>query len=193
MPIKRFIFFLKIVFLYQNKNTIFLISGINKKRLVSFRQSGVTLIELIVFIAVSGIIIISLSTVFRQVMVSLTKPSLDNQLTEMAQYQLNTVLSHRYDENSTNDGIPCDVMVPCAGMGVDAGESLTSLHSLDDVDDFDGFVDIPRPGFTREINVSYTGAEFGIANQYAKRIDVTVASSTIGGSTLTLSAYKVNQ
>jgi len=161
-----------------------------------FRQSrryqhGFTLIELIVFIVVMGIIVVSLSAVFRQAMTSLEEPTVNNKILDLAYSQLTTVLSRRFDENSPNDGNPCDVTVPCSGVGLDAGESLSNSAFLDDVDDFNGYSDIPETGFTRTIRVSYSGILLGIPQVYAKRIDVSVSASN--GESITVTAYKVNQ
>lgn len=154
------------------------------------KQKGVTLIELIVFITVTAVIAVSLSAVFQQAMSSLNQPIVNNQLTDMARSQLNAVLSRRFDENSPTDGTPCGVVIPCAGFGLDAGESLSDITHLDDVDDFDGYSDNPRAGFSRTVRVSQSGASFGIAQSHAKRIDVTVSSTA--GDSLVLTAYKVN-
>lgn len=175
-----------------NKTFLFL-SRPNKKTSAKCNQRGVTLIELIVFIAVSSIVILALSVVFRQAMVSLQQPSINSQILDMAQYQLNTILSHRYDEASSEDGIPCDIQIACMGIGIESGENQNNIRSLDDVDDFNGLIDIPRSGFSRSVIVTYAGNQLGIANQYAKRIDVTVSSSSVNNASLTLSAYKINQ
>lgn len=154
------------------------------------KESGVTLIELIVFIVVTAIIMVSLTTVFRQAMVSLEQPAINNQMLDLARSQLEAVLSRRFDENTPSDGSPCDTLNPCAGVGLDSGESLLNTNSLDDVDDFNGYADTPIPGFTRTVGISLDGAALGIQQQYAKRIQVTVR--TDGGSSLVLTAYKVN-
>lgn len=173
--------------------TFFSKCSLQIKNTAGSNQQGVTLIELVVFITVSSIIILALSVVFRQAMVSLQQPNLNNQILEMANYQLNTILSHRYDEASSGDGIPCDILIPCVGIGIESGENQNNIPSLDDVDDFNGLVDIPRSGFSRTVSVAYAGSQLGIANQYAKRIEVTVSSSSGNNATLTLSAYKINQ
>lgn len=155
------------------------------------RQQGFTLIELISFIVVMGIIVVSLSAVFRQAMRSLEEPTVNSKILDLAYSQLNEVLSRRFDESSPNDGSPCDVSVPCSGIGLEAGESLTNSEFLDDVDDFDGYSDIPETGFTRSVRVSSGGALLGIPQAYAKRIDVSVTASS--GASIVVTAYKVNQ
>ncbi|MGH1440452.1 MAG: type IV pilus modification PilV family protein [Cellvibrionaceae bacterium] len=155
------------------------------------RQQGFTLIELISFIVVMGLIVVSLSAVFRQAMTSLEEPTVNSKILDLAYSQLNTVLSRRFDENTPDNGTPCDFTVPCAGIGLDAGESLSNSDFLDDVDDFNGYSDIPETGFTRIVRVSNSGTLFGILDAYAKRVDVSVTASS--GESIVVTAYKVNQ
>jgi len=154
-------------------------------------QRGVTLIELIVFIVVIGIMVVSLSAVFRQAMISLEQPIRDNKMLDLAHSQLNAILSRRFDENTPIDGTPCDISIPCAGIGLDVGESLSNTDFLDDVDDFNGYSDIPELGYTRSVNVMSSGVLLGLQASHAKRIDVTVTN--IDGDSLVVTAYKVNQ
>lgn len=155
------------------------------------KQSGVTLIELIVFMVVSAVISVSLASVFRQAMISLERPTINSQMLDIAHSQLNIVLAQRFDENTPNDGTPCDIVIPCAGFGLDSGENLNNLNGLDDVDDFDGYNDSPRAGFIRSVSVTPYGGQFGIQAQYVKRVDVRVTADN--GDTIMLTAYKVNE
>lgn len=154
-------------------------------------QQGFTLIELISFIVVMGVIAVSLSTVFRQAMTSLEEPTVNSKMVDLAYSQLNAVLSRRFDENTPDNGTPCDFSIPCAGIGLDAGESLSNSDFLDDVDDFNGYSDIPEVGFTRTMRVTSSGTSLGITQAYAKRIDVSVSAPS--GDSIVVTAYKVNQ
>ena len=154
------------------------------------KMAGVTLIELITFIVVTAVIVVALSAVFRQTMHAFGQPLMESKLVYFAQSQLDSVLSRRFDENSPNDGTPCDLVITCSGLGYESGENANNPNRWDDVDDFNGYTDSPELGYTRTVSVAYSGSNFGIDNSHAKRIDVTVIASN--GNQIILTAYKIN-
>ncbi len=151
---------------------------------------GVTLIELLVFITVTSVIVASLAGVYRQTIVSGNHSLINNQLLSLAQSQLEEIVSRKYDENSPIDGTACDRVIPCSGIGLESGENIRVPQSFDDIDDFNGYTDEPLPGFTRRVNVAYSGANFGINQQHVKRISVSVIASS--GESISLHGYRVN-
>ena len=77
-----------------------------------------------------------------------------------------------------------------SGGGLDEGEDLTLINTLDDVDDFHLYEDIPEVGYTRTISVVSAGVDFGVVNEQAKRITVTVTSPQ--GVSMSLTSYRFN-
>lgn len=152
---------------------------------LQWRQSGVTLIELIVFIVVISLTLGALLGVYRYSMVNSVDPLVRLRLLELAQSQLDIALTYRYDENTPSGGVPaCGSLVPsgqpsapaCAGSG-----GINALH---------GKTDSPFPGYTRSVTVVAAGADLQLANDQAKR--VTVVVSAPNGESLTLTAYRAN-
>ncbi len=170
----------------------------NRKSLIHdmMIQKGFTLIELIAFMVVMGIVIVAVGTAFQHSIVRMQDPLIKHQLLSMAQSSLDETLSRRFNENTPTGGVPaCGVMlntvlIPCASAGLDAGESIMDINSLDDVDDFHGFQDIPATGFSRSIQVVSAGEDFGMNSNDAKFISVTVTSPN--DQTITLSVYRFN-
>ncbi|MGH1486117.1 MAG: type IV pilus modification PilV family protein [Cellvibrionaceae bacterium] len=151
---------------------------------------GFTLIELIVFIVVIAMTTVVLGKIYQHSLTSLNTPLIKHQLSLMAQSKIEAISARKFDENTPADGTACDLLVPCAGIGLEAGESLSNTTTLDDIDDFHGYNDSPRPGFSRRVDVVYAGTDFGLSLQAAKQIRVSVSANT--GENITLSVYRVN-
>ena len=135
---------------------------------------------------VVGLALSSMVLVYNQSVANSVDPIIRVQMAELAQSQLDEVLARKYDENTPTGGIPaCGSAeigaVACAGMGLDAGESLANDTSLDDVDDFNGYSDTPYPGYTRSVSVTIVGN--------TKQITVIV---TAPNNQLSLSAFRAN-
>lgn len=148
-------------------------------------QSGVTLIETIVFIVVISIALVALVKVFNQNVIQSVDPAIRIQALERGQALLDDILARRFDENTPTGGVPaCGSATgpACAGIGADA--------AFDDVGDYHGVVQTFGTGFSAAVTVTEAGSEIGLANSSARRITVVVDSPD--GKSLTLSAYKVN-
>lgn len=148
-------------------------------------QSGVTLIETIVFIVVISIALMALLKVFNQSVMQSVDPAIRIQALERGQALLDDILARRFDENTPAGGVPAcgsSAGSACAGISADAG--------FDDVGDYHGFSQSFGVGFSAAVTVTQAGSELGLANTLARRITVVVNSPD--GETLTLSAYKVN-
>ncbi|AFU98050.1 type IV pilus modification PilV family protein [Simiduia agarivorans] len=150
-------------------------------------QSGISLIELVVFIAIVGIALVAILNVFNQSIRASVDPMINIKGIEMAQAQLDRVLARKFDANTPTGGVPAcgsaePGAVPCAGIVPDT--------AFDDVGDFNGDVLVPEPGYTLTTQVVEAGAEIGLANPQARRITVQV--DLPGGESIQLSAYKVN-
>jgi len=143
-----------------------------------FISKGFTLIELIAFIVIIGILMVAMGGLFQYASVRANTPLINSQLISMAQSQLDETLSRRYDEASPTGGVPaCNTgSLLCVGIGLDAGENINDASTLDDVDDFNGYQDIPQTGYARRVSVAFAGSDFSINNEHAKKITVTVTA-----------------
>ena len=153
--------------------------------LINNKQRGVTLIETIVFLVVTSIALVALVNVYSFAVVSSVDPAVRTRALELAQAQLDEVLSRKFDENTPTGGVPaCDT----AGGPVCLG--ITPDADFDDVGDFDGFVNNSDPNHTVTVAVVDAGDEIGLPLTRARRISVTV--DLPGADALVLSVYKVN-
>ena len=164
------------------------------KKNITMPERGFTLIELIAFIVVVGLSLTTIGSVFQHSVIRIQDPLINSHLLSMAQSQLDEVLSRKFDENTPTGGVPVcgssDISDPCAGIGLDLGEDLSAIATLDDVDDFHLYQDIPAVGYTREVSVVSAGIDFGVDNDQAKRITVTVTSPQ--GVAMSLASYRFN-
>ena len=164
------------------------------KKNITMPERGFTLIELIAFIVVIGLSLTTIGSVFQHSVIRIQDPLINSHLLSMAQSQLDEVLSRKFDENTPTGGVPVcgssDGSDPCAGIGLDLGEDLSAIATLDDVDDFHLYQDIPAVGYTREVSVVSAGIDFGVDNEQAKRITVTVTSPQ--GVAMSLASYRFN-
>ncbi|MGS2717653.1 type IV pilus modification PilV family protein [Eionea flava] len=156
---------------------------------------GFTLIELIAFLVVVGVSMVAIGSVFLYATERSQNPLINSRMLAMAQSQLDEISSRKFDENTPTGGVPaCDTTinnaVACSGIGLDTAEILTSSSTLDDVDDFHLYQDEPDTGFLREVVVVMAGDDFGVSNDQAKRITVTITSPQ--GVSMSLSTYRFN-
>ena len=106
------------------------------------KQSGITLIELVVTIVILGVALVSLSGVIGGGASRNSDIAVQIRATALAQAYLDEILGKRYDENTRNGGIP-----PCQAMGppprrctleASLGAEESTRARLDDVDDYHG-------------------------------------------------------
>lgn len=160
------------------------------------RQSGFTLIEMIVFMVVVSIGLATLLLAYNHAVSRGTDPVIRVRLLELAQSRLDDVMARKYDETSPIGGIPAcgsaESGAPACGgaIGADSGENSANPASLDDVDDFHNASDTPYTGYTRTVSVAFAGSELGVANNQAKRITVTVTAPN--SEQFSLSSYRTN-
>ena len=134
-------------------------------------QSGVSLIELIVFIVVVSIALLALVGVYRQATINNPDPIIRMRALEAAQSLLDEIISLKYDEQTPTGGVP-------ACTTCDNNPDL----NMDDVDDYHYFLDEPYPNY--ELSVSVTTAN------NIKLITVSVTTPT--SETFLLSAERAN-
>lgn len=165
------------------------------------RTRGFTLIEIIVSIVAFGIVITLMIVAFAPNIRRGADPLFSVRAAELGQSYLEEILGKRFAENSPpGNGLRCgETGGPGACSAIGADEA--GHNNYDDVDDYDGLDEIPpidssgnaRTGYENfrvQVSVVYAGADIGVANTDAKRIDVTVTDPT--GSVMRFAAYKAN-
>lgn len=147
------------------------------------KQRGVTLIEVVLFIVVLAIALVAILRVFNLAVTRSVDPLIRVRAIEIAQAQLDEILSRRFDENTPVGGVPaCNSTngVTCLGITADT--------DFDDVGDYHLFTQTFSAGYALTVNVIAEDAE-------TRRISVTVNLpdlSSSSDSSITLSAYRVN-
>lgn len=152
----------------------------NKLSSHRLRISGVSLIEMVVFMVVVSIALLALVGVYRQATINNVDPIVRILALEAAQSKLDEILSLKYDEQTPTGGIPaCDSVQ----LGAVACDNNTE-NNFNDVDDFNGRteVDTPLAGYTRNVSV--------VTDTNIKLITVSVTTPT--GETILLSAERAN-
>jgi MSHA pilin protein MshD len=139
-------------------------------------QSGVSLIELIVFIVVVSIALLALVGIYRQATINNADPIIRMRALESAQSLLDEIISLRYDEATPTGGVPA-----CPTVGANACNNLPD-DNMNDVDDYHNFSDTPYPNYVRSVSVT-------TANNI-KLITVSVTTPT--NETFLLSAERAN-
>lgn len=148
-------------------------------------QSGVTLVELIVFIVVVTLALGGLLSVYRHSVVNSVDPLVRLRMLELAQSQLDIALTLGYDQNTPPGGVPaCGSLVPSGQPSAPACIGSGGVSVLNNQ------VDSPFPGYTRSVTVVAAGTDLQLANDQAKRITVVVSAPN--GESLTLTAYRTN-
>lgn len=164
------------------------------------KQSGLTIIELVVTIAILGIALVSVASIVSLGTSRSADTLLETRAIALAQAYLDEILGRRFDERSDRSGLrPCYGLGsgparPCtdaASFGPDTGEG-TNRARWDDVDDYQGRVEgdgeniplmdaagNPRSGYENfhvAIAVRYAGSDqaWGKTDTEAKYITVTV-------------------
>ena len=157
------------------------------------RSRGVTLVELVVFIAVVAVALVGLLAVFNRAVTASIDPIMQVRALELAQARLDEVLSRKFAENTPTGGVPACGSFDAGGGACTAIQGITADPGLDDVGDYDG-ASATDTGYTVSVSVTAAGEDLVTANalpsNQARRVTVTVTLPD--STTLQLSAYKVN-
>ena len=163
------------------------------------KQSGVTLVELVITIVVLGIALSALVSSLSQGIGQSSTPMWEGKALELQQAYLDEILAMAFDDAT-----------PVGGGEVLAADNPCTLSNegqartnFDDVDDYNGLNDTPPVLIDSTIDmsqyaqyqvtagVSCAGTEVGLSNdRLAKRITVTVTAPA--GVSRTVSVYKGN-
>lgn len=174
-----------------------------KNRIVnnSSSTSGYSLIELVVTIALTSLVVVVFLSFFSSIQLQSTEPVFQVKAAELGQAYLEEISLKKYDHNSPNgNGNRCNDSGPAcsATLTSEGGETRITYN---DVDDYHNLSDSPpqdalgnvRSGFNNfsvDIQVSYAGADLGLAAQDLKRIEVIV--TTPDGTQFPFSQYRGN-
>lgn len=143
-----------------------------------YSQSGVSLVEMIVFIVVVSIALLALVGVYNQATINNADPIIRVRALEAAQSKLDEILALKYDENTPTGGIPaCNSGVPTSVACNNATDT-----NMNDVDDYNGLGDVPYTGYSRTVSVT--------TNNNIKLIQVRVTAPS--GETVLLAAERAN-
>lgn len=162
------------------------------------RQTGVTLIELIISIVVIGIALAALISNLSSGIARSANPLLEQQALALSQAYLNEITAMAFDDQTpVGGGQVSSSQNPC----VQSNEGQ-SRENFDDVDDYHGLVEQPPQlietsldlirlqEYSVSISVNCAGSDLGVANEYAKRILVSIRLP--GGDVRSASSYKGN-
>lgn len=160
------------------------------------RQTGVTLVEMVVVIVILAIALTTLTQMLSQVTVSGAYTYDETMAIELGQSYISEIIGRRYDENSPLGGIP-----PCGAPSAAACSTSfndgESRASYDDVDDYDGLDELPqRVDGSGGVEAREGYANFRVAvsvsqaTSTAKRITVTITQPN--SETIDLTVYKTN-
>jgi MSHA pilin protein MshD len=156
-------------------------------------MNGATLLELIVFLVIVGVSLVAFLNIFTSSQTVAVDPLIRVRGLELAQAQMDDILSRKFDENTPVGGVPA-----CNSSGGPACLGISPESGYDDVGDFHNFSDTTRsPGYTINVSVTEAGLELGLAsNDQARLIQVSVqtpgTSRAAAADVVSLSAYKVN-
>ncbi|WP_148861648.1 type IV pilus modification PilV family protein [Marinobacter fonticola] len=158
------------------------------------RQSGATLVELVMTIVIISIAVAGVVGAFATIAGRSADPLNQTRAVELAQLYLDEILAKKYDELTPEGGVP-----PYTG-GCNINTDEVDRADFDDVDDYHNLTDNPPKspvtniagysGFQVAVSVACAGGEVGLAAANAKRIRVTI--TTPGGPVFDFSAYRAN-
>lgn len=164
-------------------------------RLAAGRQSGATLVELVMTIVIISVAIAGVVGAFALITGRSADPLNQTRAVELAQLYMDEILTQRYDDNTPQGGTPA--YSGGCNIGAEPGENRSTF---DDVDDYHNLTDSPPAslqgvlagynGFSVAVMVACAGGQVDLAPANAKRIDLTITAP--GGQDFAFSAYRAN-
>jgi len=181
----------------------------------SEKSAGFTLLELIVGVVVLGIALLMISSILGPMYIKSAEPWHQVRAAELGHSLMNEIMARSFDENSSRGATllrcneagadSCIAAMPgCPANGMSSATEEASRDLYDDVDDFHCFrgdgaavsnilneslADSYR-NYQVAVFVSYAGADVGLPNQSAKRVDISVILPS--GDSIAFSSYKGN-
>lgn len=168
------------------------------------KQTGVTLVELVISIVILSIAMVALMSAFSNTMLNSADPLWRNKTLKLAQLYLDEILAKNYDHATPVGGIPFVTTPSCGALGPETGETRETYN---DVDDYNGLTESPKSLITTldssysnyqiSIDVSCRGNEVdavGAGNvvSLVQAKKITVSITPPGQSAIPFSVYKGN-
>ena len=167
------------------------------------RQSGVSLIELIIFIVIVSTAVAGVLAVMNVTTQHSADPMLRKQAQAIAESLLEEIELQPFtycdpdDANAATATSVADCSIPEA-MGPETGETRYSTPQFDNVNDYSGFTmsginDITNTAigglnnYTASVAITQDGGSFSLPTDAVLKIDVTVSA---GNDSLTLTGYR---
>jgi MSHA pilin protein MshD len=158
-------------------------------------EQGATLVELVITIVIISIAIAGVVGAFSVITGRSADPLNQTRAVELAQLYMDEILTKKYGESTPQGGVPRKPGT--CSLGPDGSETRATFN---DVDDYNGLSEAPKTqtntalagyqGFRVNVLVACAGADLGLVNAEAKRIDLTIGAP--GNQSFTFSAYRVN-
>lgn len=173
--------------------------------LIKSKETGVTLVELVISIVILSIAMIALMNAFSVSISSSADPLWRNKTLKLAQLYLDEILAKNYDHASPVGGLPFVTSPSCASLGPETGEARADFN---DVDDYNGLTDSPPVNLIGSLDSSYDNYQVSVevtcdgttvdavntsnstSNAQAKKITVTITAP--GQTAIPFSAYRGN-
>jgi MSHA pilin protein MshD len=160
------------------------------------KQTGTTLIELVITIVILGIALATLSSALSSGISRSATPGWESKALEIIQAYADEVLAMKFDGSQPVGGGPLSMACSISNDGQNRAD-------FDDVDDYNALSESPPQlisntvdmaqyqNYRVVISVSCAGTELGFAdNRYAKRISITVYAPA--GDSRVVSVYRGN-
>ena len=176
------------------------------KRARFAKQTGVTLVELVISIVILSIAMVAVMNSFSFTMKHSADPLWRNKTLKLAQLYFDEILAKNYDHSTPVGGIPVVVSPNCTSgyLGPDSpGGVLETRASFNDVDDYDGLADAPPVSLTGTgLDSSYDSYSISVsvecdgtavsasAASQAKKVTLTITPP--GQTAVVFAAYKGN-
>ncbi len=164
-------------------------------RLAGRRQSGATLVELVITIVIISVAIAGVVGAFALIAGRSADPLNQTRAVELAQLYMDEILTQRYDDNTPQGGTP-PYDGPC-NIGPESGETRATF---DDVDDYHNLTDTPPAslqgtlagysGFSVAVTVTCAGGQVDLPSEGAKRVELTITAP--GDQNFVFAAYRAN-
>lgn len=168
------------------------------------RQTGVTLVELVISIIILSIAMVALMNSFSVSMLNSADPLWRNKTLKLSQLYLDEILAKNYDHNTPVGGMSYVVSPDCSSLGPDGSESRATYNDVDDYNGLSGTpvsliapLDSSYANYQVSVEVECKGNQVDAVNAsnvvsstQAKKITVTITPP--GQSAIPFSAYKGN-
>lgn len=176
----------------------------SRRYTVAELQSGISLIELIVFILVVGIAVTGVLSVMSQTTAHSADPVVRKQAIAIAESLMEEIAAQPYtwcdpdDANLATAASSAGCATLTESIGPEAGESRYGPAYFDNVNDYHGFsmtginsldgsTVAGLAEYSATVAISQDGASFGLSADAALKIDVTVSGR---GEAFTLAGYR---